>query len=357
MADPGTQLKINANAVLEEAERCIELGQWDAAIAHARTAGLEALDAGRMRIVLKAGDLLERLQDHALAARLLAAAGRMRHPSSLPEWDGSSLEGRTLLIVQRIRHIGAAIRLGQLIPLAARRASGCIVLAERRLVPLYRRSFPGVDVRERELDDNRAYAEADVIASFETLTQHLAPDEAARIAGFSAYRPVLDAVRDFRRKYGQDGRPRVGISWHSTNENKDLPVLEDWAELMRSLSATYVSLQYGQVSADIDKLRVLSGAAVIHDETVDSLTDLDSFAAQIAALDMVITISNTSAHMTGALGVPMYVILDDKNHLIWPAWGRQIGWYPSATLIRKQHRKWIEVFAELGMHLRQEFVS
>lgn len=342
------------DAQFAELERHIAERQWEAAIALARAVGLNALAAGRPRVLLKAGAILERLEDHAFAARLLAAGGRMENPGSLPEWDGSSLAGRTLLVIQRIRHVGAAIRLGRLVPLAAERTKHCIVLAEPRLVPLFRRSFPGVDVRESGPNDGEAYAQADVVASYETLTQHLAATNAARIGGLAPLKPDADAVAKFRRRYGGPG-PLIGICWHSTNEAKDLPALDDWADFMRPLNATYVSLQYGDVAADIEKMRALSGGRIVHDETVDSLNDLDLFAAQIAALDAVVTISNTGAHMTGALDVPMYVLLDDKNHLVWPIEGRATAWYPSATLIRKDNRRWPDVFAKLREELEPRF--
>jgi hypothetical protein len=339
-------VSIKASELLDESDRSMQERQWDAAIERARAAGLEALETGDIRIAVKAGGYLERLQDPAFAARLRAAAGRIMTPSPLPEWDGASLKGRSLLIVQRIGHVGAVIRAARLIASAAQRADRCIVLAEPRLVPLFRRSFPGVDVRELGPDNREAYADADVVASYETLTQYLAPDDNARRSGFVPLRPD-DTVRDdLQRRYRQDGKPLVGMCWYSTNERKDLPTLRDWAEFLTSLNACYVSLQYGHASSAVEELRALSAAPIIHDETVDSLADLDRFAAQIAALDAVVTISNTGAHLAGALGVPTYVVLDDKNHLIWPVQGRRIGWYPSVTLFRKEHREWKDVFAE-----------
>jgi hypothetical protein len=249
------------------------------------------------------------------------------------------------------------MRLGRLIPLAARRAGRCTVFAERRLVPLFRRSFPNVEVRESTLDGMDAGDETDVVASYETLRRHLAAGDAVRADELAPLRPDSATVAEFQRKYGQGHRPLVGICWASTNKNKDLPDLEDWAAFLRNVPATFVSLQYGAVTDDIGRLRALSGADIIYDETVDSLTDLDRFAAQVAALDVVVTISNTGAHTAGALGIPMHVIIDDKVHLIWPARGDRTSWYPAATLTRKAGRRWQDVFAEVTSRLTPQFVS
>jgi hypothetical protein len=69
-------------------------------------------------------------------------------------------------------------------------------------------------------------------------------------------------------------------------------------------SATFVSLQYGDIQKDLETLRELTGGRVIHDTEINQLVDLDGFAAQIAALDGVISISNTTIDMAGMLGVP-----------------------------------------------------
>jgi hypothetical protein len=347
--------KAAVKKLLRDAASCMESRQWEAARAHAHAAGLEAERAGLFTGMRQAGAYLERLDALALSGHFLAAAGRLQVATRLPEWDGSVLTDRTLLIVQRIRHIGGPIRLARLIPLAAARARRCIVFAEPRLVPLFRRSFPQVEVREGGPVEAEACEEADAVASYETLTKYLAGDERARLAGFTPLRPDCGLVNEFRSKYHRDGRPLIGMTWTSTNEKKDLPALTDWAAMMRRFDATYVSLQYGEVSGDVKELCALSGAELIHDETVDSLIDLDRFAAQIVAMDAVLTISNTGAHLAGALGVPMIVILDDNNHLVWPAHGAHMAWYPAARLVRRRSREWQDVFAEVRDAADREF--
>src|SRR4029079_9695771 len=104
--------------------------------------------------------LLERLNDHRAAAHLLSAGLRgLQEPLSLPEWDGSDLSGRTLVVVSRNMHVGPVIRYGRLLARASEAAKRCIALVEARLLPLFRRSFPDVDVREAGRDDDKAFAE------------------------------------------------------------------------------------------------------------------------------------------------------------------------------------------------------
>jgi hypothetical protein len=72
---------------------------------------------------------------------------------------------------------------------------------------------------------------------------------------------------------------------------------------------------------------------------------MDRFAAQVASLDLVVTIDNTVAHAAGALGVPAIVLSDDGiNH--WPVRHERTPWCPSVTTVRRRSRSWEMVFAE-----------
>jgi hypothetical protein len=337
-------------AVLALAER----KQWQDAVELGRQAGAEALAQKNFVLARNIGTLLGRLNDHQVSARLLASAFRgLQPPSPLPEWDGSSLADRALLVMSRNMHVGPVIRYGRLLSVVAPRAKRCIALVEARLLSLFRRSVPHVDVWEAGQADAEAYAQADVMASYETLTQHVGVNESGGLVALPALKADAVQVSAFRTKYGR-GVPLIGICWHSTNQAKDLPALDIWARFLSRLDATFVSIQYGDAEKDVETLRRLSGATIINDETVDSLADLDGFAAQVAALDAVVTISNTGAHMTGSLGVPLFVLLDDKDHLLWPLSRTSSDWYPSAKLYRKAARPWSEVFAEIEADLTEQ---
>jgi ADP-heptose:LPS heptosyltransferase len=83
------------------------------------------------------------------------------------------------------------------------------------------------------------------------------------------------------------------------------------------------------------------------DDSVDQLTDMDRFASQIAALDLVVTISNSGAHLAGALGKPMILVRDDLFRRNWPYLSREVPWYPSAVVIGKNDRPWDVAFDEI----------
>ena len=331
----------------------VESRDWPAAHQHALKAGAAAEAMNDFAGMWRAGNDLERFNEFGMAGRLLAQCGRVVAHTVGTEWDGRDLPNGTLLIEQRIRSVGAPIRTARLAGLAGKHAGRCIVLIEPRLVSLFSRSFPGLDVRANGPDDEKVRGEADVVASFETLMQHLAPDAATLAANFSPLRPDAGLVRDFRERYrpATSRLPVIGISWGSTNKAKDLPPLDCWARLLREIPAHFISLQYGDVTADLAILQA-SGVALWTDPGVDSLVDLDTFAAQVASLDAVVTISNTTAHLAGALGVPTIVVLEDKFFMIWPVGDDRTPWYPETVLVRKQARDWAQTFADARDRVR-----
>jgi hypothetical protein len=273
----------------------------------------------------------------------------MKRPGALPEWDGSVQRDKTLLIMQRIRDLGAPIRLGRLIAHAAKRVGRSIVLAEPRLVPLFRRTFPEADIRNEQTDLAAAEREADIAASYETLGLYLTPDADDILRSFIPLKPDQARIEAFRDRYAR--APRIGVSWASLNTNKQLPGLGAWTALLKAFDANYVSLQYGDTAADLALLRAGSGRKIIEDAEVDQLRDMDGFSAQIASLDAVLTISNTAAHTAGALGVPTFVVLGDRLTSMWPAVGTSSPWYPHTVLVQKQRRDWDEVFIQMRSQL------
>jgi hypothetical protein len=77
------------------------------------------------------------------------------------------------------------------------------------------------------------------------------------------------------------------------------------------------------------------------------------FASQVAAMDRVVTISNTTAHMAGALGVPTLLMLGPVPIWYWLATRDDSPWYPSLRLIRQEQRRgdWQDVVEQVRNEL------
>jgi hypothetical protein len=336
----------SARALVTQGLACISRQDWPGA-ADCFRAACAAADPADSAVITRAGTMLERLGEYGTAWDVLARHARLQQPSDIREWAGGNEPGHGLEIRQYIRDLFSPIRHARLVPLAARYFRRTTVVVEPRMVPLYRRSYPDIDVRaEEEATDSRP----DVVACHETLCRYLTRDDASIRASFAPLAVDRERVAAFRARYAAGGRPCVGISWASSSTRKDMPSLECWTKLVASFPATFVSLQYGDTSADRAAFAARDGE-VIQDTAVDQLVDLDTFAAQVAALDAVVSISNTPAHMTGALGVPALVITGEPSPTTWPYQGETSPWYPHTKIVRRRGRAWDAVFVDIEREL------
>jgi ADP-heptose:LPS heptosyltransferase len=114
----------------------------------------------------------------------------------------------------------------------------------------------------------------------------------------------------------------------------------------------FLNLQYGDCRTEISQLREHSGLDLASDDSVDALQDLDRFAAQVAAMDLVITIDNSTAHLAGALGVPVWVLLPAVPEWRWQLERTDSVWYSCARLFRQRSRgDWAPVIEDVAAEL------
>jgi hypothetical protein len=327
---------------------------WDAAIDLARQAGAMAERLGDPDLLYEAAKSLQRLEVFDRAWELFCVGHRIRWLAGKPEWDGGELSGRTLLIRSTDYQPGDLLRFARLIGHASRRAGArrCIVLTEDKLVGLLRRNFPAVEFGVEGRDHEAALAAADTVTTLEALCRLFANDWSAILRSFVRLVADPTLTAQFRQRYrGDPERPVIGIAWWSGNAVKDVPSIEDWANLMRRVPGTFVSLQYGEAAAAVVHFTAALGDRFVVDATVDPAGERDRFAAQVAALDAVVTIPQTCAHLAGALDVPTVVLLDDRFHLSWPQIGSATPWYPNMTVVRKRDRTWGDTLDAGAGHL------
>jgi hypothetical protein len=331
----------------------------DALIARRDWTGLEAstdemaIMANRARdpeLMQKAGQALERLGNFARAAELRLSARRLRKGKSANEWTGEDLGSDTLLIdlvEDDPRSLGRVIRHARLAGAAAACAQSATIRVEPRLVSLVQRTFPKAAVVPAQQN-----VVGDKFATFENLAWVFGRDAERLAADFVPLRADPELVETFRKRYrSMTDLPLVGLSWGSKSHTKDVPDFPEWARFIAQTHATFVSLQYGQIKPALRRLRNGNDARLIYDDSVDQMVDMDRFAAQVAALDAVVTISNTAAHLSGALGVPTIFVIDDKFQTAWPVVGDRTPWYPNGVVIRKEGRPWPVVLDDVGRRL------
>lgn len=258
---------------------------------------------------------------------------------SVPPWDGK-LPPSGRLVLWREQGVGDQIMYAGMIPEIVASGADLLLAVDPRMVALYARSFPNTRVVADDKNlDVRALG-VDCQCSIAEVARFLRPDIASFARHPAAYlKADPDAEAKFRARYRQPGHHLIGISWVSRNprkgQGKSLPLIE-MAPFLQEPNTSFVSLQYGPSAADVETLKEETGLVVRHDPEVDPLADIDAQAAQIAALDMVVTVSTTAAHIAAALGKPTLILLPDEWSQLW-YWGTsgdRARWYPSVRLCR-----------------------
>lgn len=260
-----------------------------------------------------------------------------------PLWTGGKLPSGRLLIWGE-QGVGDEIMFAGLIPEAICAGNRCVLDCDARLQPLFARSFPGIDVisqhdagRSPEMEIAAHLPSGSLPGLFRT---NLAAFAATRSSYLCA--DTIERQR-FRERYTTSGarkRQLIGLAWHTNNPRTgryrsiDLSAL---APLFERTDLRWISLQYGDPS-ELENQVASAGAPIHVDRAVDQLTNIDLFAAQVAAMDLVITIDNSTAHLAGALGIPTFVLLPFAPDWRWLQSGEDSPWYPTLRLFRQSEQ-------------------
>jgi tetratricopeptide (TPR) repeat protein len=282
------------------------------------------------------------------------AAGMIEPSANVPRWAGEPLDGKSLVVFGE-QGLGDEIMFASCLPDVLARARRVILTCEPRLMPLFRRSFPGVAVYDRAKGIPPEAADADLETMCGTLPLHFrrAVEDFPQHAGYLRADPA-DVERWRGRLAGLGGGPAIGVSWRGGTAGtrtslRSIP-LETIVAAFAGLGARLVSLQYGPVDAELAAVAERCGVKVAHFPEV--IPDYDQTAALVTALDCVVTVCTSIVHLTGALGRPAHVLVPSVPEWRYGFSGDAMPWYPSARLYRQARGEpWSAVVSRLAARL------
>jgi glycosyl transferase family 9 (putative heptosyltransferase) len=281
-------------------------------------------------------------RDRAMCCGDSAAARLPRHMR--PVWDGKPLAGRHVLV--RCYHgLGDTIHFIRYVPILAERAASVCVEVQPALLELLR-EVPGIDrlyALQESVDpvcsEFDCDAEIDVTelphafrTTIETIpagAPYLRADPARRAAMAQRFAPFAD-------------RHKVGLCWAAGGWRPERSLSpRALMPLVRIPDVTFISLQRGP--AYEDWRAAPDGPPIAGELTSDSVEET---AAVISSLDLVITVDTMVAHLAGALGVPVWLLLHDTADWRWLLDREDSPWYPTMRLFRQpRHGDWASVVA------------
>jgi len=240
-----------------------------------------------------------------------------------------------------------------MLPDVIARTPSVVFEVEPRLAPLFARSFPSVKVIacQPELHGGKVDAQ-EPLASLGRYLRRSFEDFPRREHGYL----VADAARAqaLRQRLAGDGRKVIGLSWVSkapVGGASKSARLADFEALLRLPGCRFVDLQYGDTSEERAALARDLGVVVERLGEIDNTNDLDGLAALMSACDAVVTVSNTTAHLAGALGRPTFVMVPHGHARIW-YWFHDRNpspWYPRVEVRRQQSgQAWADVVAAVA---------
>lgn len=281
-----------------------------------------------------------------------------------PPWDGSSLSGKNVLVLAE-QGIGDEVMFASCFPDVIAQAKHCVVGCHPRLAKLFARSFPAATIHGFLRSDGNKWVPPvpiDVYTHMGSLPRAFRPTWESFPQRKSYLIPDADKVGAWRARFAALGPElKVGISWRAGGVAKEqlrrATQFELWRPLLETKGVRFINLQYGDCQAEIEQARSVWGIEVHNWTDADPLGELDNVAAQIAALDLVIAVGNTSVHMAGALGVPAWAILPQVPGWRWMLKTDRIPWYSCVELLRQTEiGGWPELFQRLTTKL-ESFVA
>jgi tetratricopeptide (TPR) repeat protein len=271
-----------------------------------------------------------------------------------PELDEAGLDGVRRLGVRAEQGIGDQVLFSTLLPELERRGIAAVVEVDPRLLAMYRRSLPSMEFVPRGAPES-CYAQCDRQAAIGSLGRWLRPD-AASFARQPRGLLEADADRVAQMRAALGHAPATAIAWRSPQggrrrgigERKSIP-LDCFAGLAVPGGPSLVDLQYGDVARERETFERAHPGVLRRIDGLDVFEDLEGLAAALVACGRLVTSSNVTAHLAGALGVPtkLAYLGDWPPFFYWvPGPDGRSAWYPSVEIVTGPD--WDAVFAELA---------
>jgi hypothetical protein len=137
----------------------------------------------------------------------------------------------------------------------------------------------------------------------------------------------------YRKRYETKDKHLVGLSWASSPP-KGIP-LSRFSPIFKLPNITFVNLQYGEHNDEIRSCKNNYGIDIISDPEVDPLISMDDHAAQVAAMDAVISIQNTTIYVSGGLGIKTFAVLPPVPDWRWLGKTEKSPWHNSVSLYHR----------------------
>jgi tetratricopeptide (TPR) repeat protein len=286
--------------------------------------------------------------------------GQLRKPNRrfrVPRWQGEDISDKRIL-VWREQGVGDEIGYGRRFQHIIDKAGTALFEVDKRLLPIFQRSFPGGTFLPEKLDAKADAERTDCDVQLPAMNLYqFFPFNEEEVACIGSPKDDIEAamacreralqtkpylqpdperVEQMARRFAElpEGL-RIGISWRSQYSHRDRDIhytkLEMWAPILKLPGITLVNIQYDEREEEIAAVEEAFGVKIHRWKDVDLRRDLEAALALTSQLDMAITASTSPGRIANALGKEVWIMTagghcpdtpvrgeyGSKNRLIW----------------------------------------
>lgn len=273
-----------------------------------------------------------------------------------PLWLGQTALAGKAILLHHEQGLGDTLQFCRYIPQVVALGARVVVEAPAALLPLLSTIPHAENITWVALGD--ALPAFDMHCPFMSLALAFQTELATIPAPIPYLQAEANRVAHWEKRLGKKTRPRIGLVWsggadHHNDHNRSLSL----RDLIRHLppNRDYVCLQKEIRSADLPLLSAPSSQKHIRNFAKD-IRDFADTAALCELMDGVISVDTSVAHLAGALGKPLWMLLPFTPDWRWMQTRADSPWYPSATLYRQPTRgDWDSVLQKIATDLNTHY--
>ena len=260
-----------------------------------------------------------------------------------PRWDGS--KGKDVVVYGE-QGIGDEISFASCLPELIRDSKSVTIECDKRLLPLFKRSFPGCEVygtrykSDRSALENRRFDGKVAMGGLPAF--YRLKDEAFHGRPYLTPNPVMqEGWKAILASLGP--KPKIGITWTGgipkTGQYRRSVSLDTYAPLFKAIDADWISLQYKDYEG-IPEAEAKYGVKIHEFDWGTRYYDYDQTVALISQLDLVISVCTTVVHAAGAIGKETWCLVPQVPMWRYLESGEWFPWASSVTLYRQKGKEW-----------------
>lgn len=319
----------------------------------------------RAGLELQDGSISRGLEDFHYRHRMdeFSTARRLFPTKSLPQpvWDMTPAPNARLAIWGE-QGVGDEIWFSQYLNEVRGKVGSVVFEVAGKLVPLMQRSFPWIEVMPRwNAATDAALEAADLqlpLGDLIVLAEKVPP-----APGFLTVNPDLLAAMQHRYRARFEGKRTIGIAWRSVkpaarSRSFEAP-LDQWGPIFDLPNTEIICLQYAPTQEDFETILRRFGRKLFIDPRVDTIDDIGAFAAQIASVDAVVSVANSTVALAHAVGRPAYVPLRClQDDFRYPHHGEKSYWLPDIKFAwTPPPDRWEVALAELARQVEADWAT